>query len=67
MYVSMLSGSMERTVDRLAVPDVNGVAFPFRSSSSSTRVTSRVRFPVFSTVMVYCTTSPTPSRPSPLS
>ena len=58
---------MERTVDKLVVPEVNGVAFPLRSSNSSTRVTSRVKFPVFSTVMVYCTTSPTPSSPSPLS
>ena len=63
----MLPGSMERTVDRLAIPDVNGVGFPLRSLSSSARVTSRVRFPVFFTVMVYCTTSPTPSPPSPLS
>ena len=67
MYVSMLPGSIERTVDKLAVPEVNGVGSPFKSSSSSTSVTSRVKFPVFSTIMVYCTTSPTPSIPSPLS
>ena len=53
MYVSVLPGSTVRIVDSIAVPEVNEISIPLTSVSRSSRVTSKVTFPIFSTSIVY--------------